>query len=117
MVPSTLFQTASRWRPNVSLALSAHCRTMKPAGDSKRQRLLSSTSAKTPIVSRIFYEGAFFPIATLHANPRATAGREAIQFQDILGPANSDLKLAIVSRLLQINSNVQVFLVRAQARS
>ncbi|KAJ6485522.1 tyrosyl-DNA phosphodiesterase-domain-containing protein [Mycena sanguinolenta] len=69
------------------------------AGDSKRQRLsgtTASTSAKAPIASRIFYEGAFFPTATLHANPRAD-GREAIQFQDILGPANSDLKLAIVS--------------------
>ncbi|KAF7371136.1 hypothetical protein MSAN_00748900 [Mycena sanguinolenta] len=69
------------------------------AGDSKRQRLSGTTpssSAKAPIASRIFYDGAFFPTMTLHANPRAD-GREAIQLQDILGPANSDLKLAIVS--------------------
>lgn len=33
---------------------------------------------------------------TRHANLRAD-GREAIQFTDIVGPANSDLKLAVVS--------------------
>ncbi|KAJ7236427.1 tyrosyl-DNA phosphodiesterase-domain-containing protein, partial [Mycena haematopus] len=70
-------------------------------GDSKRQRVsqagatLSSTT-NTPIASRIFHDGIFFPTKTLHANPRAD-GREAIQLQDILGPANYDLRLAIVS--------------------
>ncbi|KAJ7654592.1 tyrosyl-DNA phosphodiesterase-domain-containing protein [Mycena polygramma] len=60
--------------------------------DPKRQRI----SARTPIASRMFYDGAFFPTATLHANPRAD-GREAIGLKDIVGPPTSDLKLAILS--------------------
>lgn len=64
--------------------------------DSKRQRT-TIASTQTPIQSRTFYDGAFFPTGTVHANPRAD-GREAIGFQDILGPAgSSDLKLAILS--------------------
>ncbi|KAJ7114050.1 hypothetical protein C8R44DRAFT_796164 [Mycena epipterygia] len=64
--------------------------------DSKRQRT-TIASTQTPIASRTFYEGAFFPTGTVHANPRAD-GREAIGFQDIVGPVgSSDLKLAILS--------------------
>ncbi|KAJ7330439.1 hypothetical protein DFH08DRAFT_966977 [Mycena albidolilacea] len=66
------------------------------AGDSKPGATVSST-AKTPLASRIFYDGAFFPTMTRHTNPRAD-GREAIQFTHIVGTANSsDLKLAVVS--------------------
>ncbi|KAJ6568428.1 tyrosyl-DNA phosphodiesterase-domain-containing protein [Mycena vulgaris] len=69
-------------------------------GDHKRQRVAGTTlynTPKTPLASRTFYDGAFFPTATLHANQRAD-GREAIGFQDIIGPAtNSDLKFAILS--------------------
>ncbi|KAF7345486.1 hypothetical protein MVEN_01567100 [Mycena venus] len=68
-------------------------------GDSKRQRTSAATVSsthKTPIASRIFYDGVFFPTATVHANPRAD-GREAIRLQDIVGPPSSDLKLAILS--------------------
>ncbi|KAJ7155888.1 tyrosyl-DNA phosphodiesterase-domain-containing protein [Mycena filopes] len=68
------------------------------AGDSnKRQRTsgpaVSVATNKTSLASRMFYDGAFFPTATQHANPRAD-GREAIRFADIVG---SDLKLAILS--------------------
>ncbi|KAJ7483429.1 tyrosyl-DNA phosphodiesterase-domain-containing protein [Mycena latifolia] len=70
------------------------------SGDPKRQRIASTTvssTPQTPLASRMFYDGAFFPTATLHATPRAD-GREAIGFQDILGPASSpDLKLVIIS--------------------
>ncbi|KAJ6468713.1 hypothetical protein DFH09DRAFT_1480126 [Mycena vulgaris] len=69
-------------------------------GDHKRQRVAGTTlfnTPKDPFASRTFYDGAFFPTATLHANPRAD-GRDAIGFQDIIGPAtSSDLKLAILS--------------------
>ncbi|KAF7345485.1 hypothetical protein MVEN_01567000 [Mycena venus] len=68
-------------------------------GDSKRQRTSAATVSsthKTPIASRIFYDGVFFPTATVHANLRAD-GREAIRLQDIVGPPSSDLKLAILS--------------------
>jgi hypothetical protein len=72
----------------------------------------------------MFYDGAFFPTATLHANPRAD-GREAIHFADIIGPASSsDLKLAIISSFgLQpewlaphFNSDVPVIVVTATGR-
>ncbi|KAJ7330426.1 tyrosyl-DNA phosphodiesterase-domain-containing protein [Mycena albidolilacea] len=70
------------------------------AGDSKRQRVSGatiSTTTKTPLASRLFYSGAFFPTMTLPANPRAD-GREAIRFADITGSTtSSDLKLAIIS--------------------
>ncbi|KAJ7663951.1 tyrosyl-DNA phosphodiesterase-domain-containing protein [Mycena polygramma] len=62
----------------------------------KRHRALVLRTAKTPLASRIFYDGAFFPTATLRGNPRAD-GREAIGFEDVIGPASSDLKLAIIS--------------------
>ncbi|KAJ7654571.1 hypothetical protein DFH06DRAFT_1202763 [Mycena polygramma] len=62
----------------------------------KRHRAVVSRTAKTPLASRIFYDGAFFPTSTLRGNPRAD-GREAIGFADVIGPANSDLKLAIIS--------------------
>ncbi|KAJ7498156.1 tyrosyl-DNA phosphodiesterase-domain-containing protein [Mycena galericulata] len=69
-------------------------------GESKRQRVSNTTissTSKTPLASRMFYNGAFFPTATLHANPRAD-GREAIRLEDIVGPSsNSDLTLAILS--------------------
>ncbi|KAJ7780099.1 tyrosyl-DNA phosphodiesterase-domain-containing protein [Mycena maculata] len=58
------------------------------AGDSKRQRISGTTTSstpKTPLASRMFYDGAFFPTATLHANPRAD-GREVIRFEDITCP-------------------------------
>ncbi|KAJ7777111.1 tyrosyl-DNA phosphodiesterase-domain-containing protein [Mycena metata] len=67
------------------------------AGDSKRQRTSDaavSISTKTSLASRMFYDGASFPTATVHANPRAD-GREAIRFEDIVG--KSELKLAILS--------------------
>ncbi|KAJ7173405.1 hypothetical protein C8R46DRAFT_1255502 [Mycena filopes] len=63
----------------------------------KRQRTsgpaVSVATNRTSLASRMFYDGAFFPTATQHANPRAD-GREAIRFADIVG---SDLKLAILS--------------------
>ncbi|KAJ6465209.1 tyrosyl-DNA phosphodiesterase-domain-containing protein [Mycena vitilis] len=62
--------------------------------DPKRQRI--SGAARTPIVSRMFYDGAFFPTATLLVTPRAD-GREAVSLKDIVGPPNSDLKLVILS--------------------
>jgi hypothetical protein len=68
------------------------------SGESKRPRLAGNSvtsTPQTPLASRMFYDGAFFPTATLHANPRAD-GREAIRFQDILGTA-SELTLAILS--------------------
>ncbi|KAJ7780085.1 tyrosyl-DNA phosphodiesterase-domain-containing protein [Mycena maculata] len=69
------------------------------AGDSKRQRISGTTvssTPKTPLASRMFYDGVFFPTATLHANPRAD-GREAIRFEDIVGPADNSIQLAILS--------------------
>ncbi|KAJ7483416.1 tyrosyl-DNA phosphodiesterase-domain-containing protein [Mycena latifolia] len=66
------------------------------SGDSKRQRIASPTP-KTPLASRMFNDGAFFPTPTSQATPRAD-GREAIELHDIIGPASSpDLKLAILS--------------------
>ncbi|KAJ7036605.1 tyrosyl-DNA phosphodiesterase-domain-containing protein [Mycena alexandri] len=67
------------------------------ARDSKRQRTSGATvsiATKTTLATRMFYDGAFFPTATVHANPRAD-GREAIRFEDIVG--KSELKLAILS--------------------
>ncbi|KAJ7691949.1 tyrosyl-DNA phosphodiesterase-domain-containing protein [Mycena rosella] len=68
------------------------------SGDSKRRRTAAVASTPpTPLISRMFYDGAFFPTATSHAYSRED-GRQAIGFQDILGPASTpDLKLAIVS--------------------
>ncbi|KAJ6580791.1 tyrosyl-DNA phosphodiesterase-domain-containing protein [Mycena capillaripes] len=93
------------------------------SGDSKRQRTSGGTTAKSPLASRMFYDGAFFPTATLHANPRAD-GREAIRFADIIGPTNSDLKLAIISSFgLQpewlaphFNPDVPIIVVTATGR-
>ncbi|KAJ6568434.1 hypothetical protein DFH09DRAFT_1278058 [Mycena vulgaris] len=57
------------------------------------------------------YDGAFFPTATLHANPRVD-GREAISFQDIIGPASSsDLNLALLSSFGSFPPAVPVVLV------
>ncbi|KAK7007425.1 tyrosyl-DNA phosphodiesterase-domain-containing protein [Favolaschia claudopus] len=57
--------------------------------DAKRQR-----TTPPPLASRRFYDGAFFPTYTIHANPRAD-GREAIRFEEVVG--KSGLKLAILS--------------------
>ncbi|KAK7031725.1 tyrosyl-DNA phosphodiesterase-domain-containing protein [Favolaschia claudopus] len=57
--------------------------------DAKRQR-----TTPPPLASRMFYDGAFFPTYTIHANPRAD-GREAIRFEEVVG--KSGLKLAILS--------------------
>ncbi|KAJ7498142.1 tyrosyl-DNA phosphodiesterase-domain-containing protein [Mycena galericulata] len=55
------------------------------------------STSRTPLASRKFYDGAFFPTATLHANPRAD-GRETIRLEHIVGPSSiSDLTLAVLS--------------------
>ncbi|KAJ7080775.1 tyrosyl-DNA phosphodiesterase-domain-containing protein [Mycena belliarum] len=71
--------------------------TEDPGGASKRPRKSNNMASSTPLASRMFYDGAFFPTPTEHATPRAD-GREAMSLQDILGPvSNSDLKFAIMS--------------------
>ncbi|KAJ7147676.1 hypothetical protein C8R43DRAFT_1010422 [Mycena crocata] len=91
-------------------------------GDSKRQRVsgtIISSTPKTPLASRTFFDGAFFPTATLDGSPRAD-GRKAIEFHEIIGPTSgSDLQFAILSSFgcspewltPHFNSSVPVILV------